>query len=49
VVAVANHNPDYATFSQVIPALAIHAVCDIIGVILIGAALRRGKTPAVNN
>jgi hypothetical protein len=49
VVAVANHNPDYSKFTQLIIPLIIHVVCDFIGIILIGLAMRLGKTvPAVS-
>jgi hypothetical protein len=46
VVAVANHNPDYSTVSQFIIPIIIHVVCTLAGIILIGLAMRQGKTVA---
>jgi hypothetical protein len=44
VVAVANHNPDYSKFTQLIVPFIIHAVCNLVGIILIGLGMRFGKS-----
>jgi len=45
VVAVANHT-DYPTLVSMIPALAIHAGCNLLGVIFIGLGRRYDKKAA---
>jgi len=47
VVAVANHSQQYSTLTSMIPALVIHGLCDISGIICIGLAMRFGKTVPV--
>ena len=49
VVAVANHNPDYSKFTQLIVPFIIHAVCNLVGIILIGLARRFGKNIPAGN
>jgi large-conductance mechanosensitive channel len=43
VVAVANHNPDYSRFMQLIIPFVIHAACNFIGIFFIGLAMRLNK------
>jgi hypothetical protein len=48
VVAVANHTQQYSTLTSMIPPLAIHGLCDILGITVIGLAMRSGNTVTVS-
>ncbi len=49
VVAVANHSGLYPTLTSLIPPFVIHAVCEILGISLIGLAMRLGKVVPVSS
>jgi len=45
-VAVATHTEGFTTFTGLIPAFAIHAVCLFLGMVFIGLGLRKKQAAA---